>query len=264
MSQHLGNQDKKYFNVAILIFHGVDILDFAGPLEILSHVSHNQNPEAPDRVYRFTIIGREQTIQAAGCLSVKADRLIKYFLEPEQPNGTKEVVEYLSKFDILIVPGGPPNVIIPLLEKDSPEMRLVRSFASVPCKHGQLAQQCNTTDFVPTAAHPRLILSICVGAFFLGSLGLLAGIPCTTHHRALKTLAHLCGSSQPSCIVEKRYVDGGLCTSDLAQPGALKIVTAGGISSGLDATLWVVANQVGGDMAKFVSRVMEYNGKWEE
>jgi transcriptional regulator GlxA family with amidase domain len=254
---------KKYFKVAVLVFHGVDILDFAGPMEIFSHVSHNQNPDAPDRVYRFSVIGRDDEIRAASCLNIKTDIAIDHIAGID--SNCVEPFRALADFDMLIVPGGPPSIIMPLLDRESPEMRLIRAFSSLPSRGKGWLQDANiTATTLSEQGQPRCIFSVCTGAFFLGSLGLLADIPCTTHHRALQPLSRICGLAAPSHILEKRYVDGGLCRSTIAQPDSLRVVTAGGISSGLDASLWVIAQQMGPDVSKFVARVMEYDGQWEE
>jgi transcriptional regulator GlxA family with amidase domain len=230
------SSEKSYYNAAVLTFDGADILDFAGPMEVLSHALHNANPDDPDPAYKVSLVAAKSEIVAARSLTVKADLMIDDLLAGGAMN--------LDDFDLLVVPGGPPSVIKPLLSNESPETRLIKAFASLSPKEG---------------SGPRMLFSVCTGAFFLGALGLLTEITVTTHHRALGVLSTICGSNQPSEIVEKRCVDGGLCKSSLSQPGGIRIVTAGGISSGLDASIWIVSQQVGIDIARFIGRVMEYN-----
>ncbi|KAH8807445.1 ThiJ/PfpI family protein [Xylogone sp. PMI_703] len=222
----------KRYTVGVLVFNGADILDFAGPIEIFSHVSTNKNPDNPDRMYKCLTIGRTPTIRAADSLTVSTDLLIE------------DALRDLDQFDMLVVPGGPPAVLAPLLGPDSPEMKLVTAFAKLQPKSAE--------------SEPRTLFSVCVGAFFLGAAGILGGLNVTTHHRALERLGQICQSagSQPASIVETRYVDGGL-----SKVGPVSVVTAGGISSGLDASLYIVSKQISKDMADFIGRVMEYESR---
>ena len=49
---------KKVYNVAVLLFTGADILDFAGPLEILFHTMYNTDISNPEPVFKPTTIAR--------------------------------------------------------------------------------------------------------------------------------------------------------------------------------------------------------------
>ncbi|KAF5646713.1 DJ-1 domain protein [Fusarium tjaetaba] len=220
----------KLHNVGVLVFDGVDILDFAGPIEIFSHVSHNKNPDNPDRIYKCQTIGRSHTIRAADSLTVAVDLLIN------------EALLDLHQFDIIVVPGAPPSIITPLLAPESLEMQLVAAFAELQ------PRSC--------VEKPRVLFSVCVGAFFLGAAGALDGLSATTHHRALERLGQICRAvgKEPASIVQNRFVDGGLSKNK-----AVSVVTAGGISSGLDAALHIVGTQTSKDMEQFIRRVMEYS-----
>ncbi|SCV57115.1 related to ThiJ/PfpI family protein [Fusarium fujikuroi] len=220
----------KHYSVGVLVFDGVDILDFAGPIEIFSHASHNKSPDNPDRIYKCQTIGRSHTIRAADSLTVAVDLLIN-----------KALLD-LQQFDILVVPGAPPSIITPLLAPESLEMQLIAAFAELQ------PRICET--------EPRILFSVCVGAFFLGAAGVLDGLDATTHHRGLERLGEICRAvgKEPASIVEKRFVDGGLSKNK-----AVLVVTAGGISSGLDAALHIVGTQTSKDMQQFIRRVMEYS-----
>ncbi|MFD4668594.1 DJ-1/PfpI family protein [Lentzea sp. NPDC058450] len=92
------------------------------------------------------------------------------------------------------------------------------------------------------AVRPDLVLaSVCTGALLLAAAGLVTGRPCTTHHRAVEDLVAAGGRH-----VDARVVDDG------------DLVTAGGVSSGLDLALWLVERFRGPDAAGLVQRVMEY------
>lgn len=96
-------------------------------------------------------------------------------------------------------------------------------------------------------ANHALILSVCTGAFKLAQAGLLDGKSATTHHASLQRLAN----QYPRIAVQSsvRYV----------QSDPL-IVTAGGLSSGIDAALHVVELYYGTNVAQAAADYMEYQG----
>ncbi|KAJ5177211.1 ThiJ/PfpI family protein [Penicillium canariense] len=222
----------QYYKVGVLLFQGADILDFTGPVEVLSHVSHNCNPDDPDRMFTVEIIAQSPTIRAANTLTLQADRLLT------------DALNAISEYDILVVPGGPPSILQPMVEGNGPEIEIIRRFARLPRAKPQ---------------QPRLLFSVCTGAFLLAASGVLSGLTVTTHHRAINTLREICikfgdQSEPPTNVVHKRYIDGGNIKGD-----AVHVITAGGVSSGLDASFYVVRQLATPEMAAFVSRLMEYD-----
>ena len=91
----------------------------------------------------------------------------------------------------------------------------------------------------------ELVMSICTGARLLAKAGLLDGLEITTHHEAYDELRQLV----PTAIVNerKRYIDRG------------KIVTAAGISAGIDGSLYVVDKLLGKEIARKIAIYMEYD-----
>jgi transcriptional regulator GlxA family with amidase domain len=83
--------------------------------------------------------------------------------------------------------------------------------------------------------------AVCTGAMLLASAGLLRGRAATTHHGAIEEL-RAAGAE----IVSARVVDDDT------------IITAGGVTSGLDLTLWLVERFAGPQTALVVEREMEY------
>ncbi|OQE82691.1 hypothetical protein PENNAL_c0035G01350 [Penicillium nalgiovense] len=225
----------EYYKVAVLLFPGVDILDFAGPIEVLSHVSHNRNPERPDRMFEIKTVGCSPAVRAANSLTVHADLLLP------------DAIDQISDFHLLVIPGGPPSVVQSLIETNTPELDLICKFAALPAD---------------ASSGPRILLSVCTGAFLLGAAGVLGGMTVTTHHHALDRLRDICarsnGPGEPTTtVMHKRYLDGGLLKG-----GGVRLLTAGGVSSGLDATCYLVSQLTTPDMAAFITRVMEYD--WRE
>ncbi|HKO04871.1 MAG TPA: DJ-1/PfpI family protein [Candidatus Acidoferrales bacterium] len=85
------------------------------------------------------------------------------------------------------------------------------------------------------------LAAVCTGAMLFSAAGLLRGRHATTHHVALEELR-----AQGAEIVEARVVDDG------------DILTAGGVTSGLDLGLWLVERFAGADTARQVASTLEY------
>ena len=89
-----------------------------------------------------------------------------------------------------------------------------------------------------------LLTSVCTGSFLLAQAGVLDGRTATTHHSRLDELRE----QYPGVDVVdgRRVVDEG------------DVVTAGGVTSGIDLGLHLVARLFGEELAGTVSAVMEY------
>lgn len=94
------------------------------------------------------------------------------------------------------------------------------------------------------SAGTDVTLSICTGAFQLAKAGLLNGIPATTHH----DFWHEFQKKYPDIELRRglRFVDSG------------RIATAGGLTSGIDMALHIVARYFGTETAETTAAYMEY------
>jgi transcriptional regulator GlxA family with amidase domain len=90
----------------------------------------------------------------------------------------------------------------------------------------------------------ELTLSVCTGALVLAQLGLLDGLKATTHHECLGLLRELAPAAQ--VVDDERFVDNG------------SILTAAGISAGIDCSLHVIQRLLGAHAATATARYMEY------
>jgi putative intracellular protease/amidase len=95
------------------------------------------------------------------------------------------------------------------------------------------------------AAHAstRWTTSVCTGALLLGTAGLLDGLEATTHWAALDLLEGLGATA----VGDRRVVVQG------------KVVTAAGVSSGIDMALWLAAQLAGDDVARAIQLGIEYD-----
>lgn len=162
-------------NVGILIFDGVEVLDFAGPYEVFSRTrlepgpaSRRSEESAPFRV--FTVARSRETVTATGGLRVVPD-----FGFADVPT-----------VDLLVVPGGFGT----------------RALMQDPALLDWLRRRADDAEQVA---------SVCTGSLLLASAGLLRGRRATTHWGAVDLLAEI----DPSITVESdaRVVEDGIISS---------------------------------------------------
>lgn len=124
---------------------------------------------------------------------------------------------------------------------DCPQLDLI----CVPGGSGvvQAMTDSATVDFVrQQAERAQYITSVCTGAFVLGMAGLLQGRRATTHWAYTDLLPRV------GAVFEKKRVvwDGN-------------VVTAGGVTSGIDFALQIVAALAGDDLAQSIQLGIEYD-----
>jgi transcriptional regulator GlxA family with amidase domain len=85
------------------------------------------------------------------------------------------------------------------------------------------------------------VASVCTGAMLLSKAGLLAGRPATTHHGATSDRR-----ATDAEVREERFVDDG------------DVLTADGITSGIDLALHLVERECGADVAEAIAGELEY------
>jgi transcriptional regulator GlxA family with amidase domain len=133
--------------IGFLLFDGVTLLDFVGAYDALRRVPAMDI----DAQVELRVVGTTGRVADDDGLRI-------------EPDG---VLEPLSGFDLLYVPGGPGTR---RLMHDDDFLEYLRGYPA-----------------------DRLVASVCTGALLLGAAGRLAGRRATTHHRALDLLRPLCG-----------------------------------------------------------------------
>ncbi|MCX9156237.1 DJ-1/PfpI family protein [Niveibacterium sp. 24ML] len=127
--------------IGLYLFDEVEILDFAGPLEVFSTASRvfqRLHPGSPPP-FAPVLIARQPQIRTRGGMQVS----VPHPIHDHPP------------LDLLIVPGGVVDA-----ELERPEV---------------------VSWVAAQAAHAGRIASVCTGAFLLGEAGLLDRRRCTTH-----------------------------------------------------------------------------------
>lgn len=184
--------------VGIMVFDGVDELDFVGPLDVFSYaMGWGRNGRV------LTVGPRRTTFQGVNGLRFTASH---DFSDCPQ-------------IDVMVVPGG----------------------------HGvdSLLADKMVLDWVANVARSaQWICSVCTGAFVLQAAGLTEGRRITTHSGMTDRLR----TANKGTVVEgERFVSDG------------NVVTAAGVSAGIDMSLWVVGQIYGPDHAKAVQSNLDYN-----
>lgn len=125
------------------------------------------------------------------------------------------------KFDVLIIPGGYGADEVEINNKE-----LINWLKDQKSKVG-------------------LIASVCTGAFLLGKAGILDNKNATTHWMDIDRLKEYF----PKINIKKniKFIDEG------------DIITAAGISAGIDMSLYIVKKLAGVEAAKYTARRMEYD-----
>ncbi len=97
------------------------------------------------------------------------------------------------------------------------------------------------------AATADVTMSVCTGASMLAQYGLLDGATATTHHMFAAGMQ----KQYPAVhfVSGTRFVDHG------------KVATAGGLTSGIDLALHIVARYYGQDVAQVTADTLEYHGE---
>src|SRR5438128_3192763 len=163
-------------NVAILLFDGVEVLDFAGPFEVFSRTrlvpnveSRRSDATAPFRV--FTVARKSEPVTATGDLQLTP----LYSFQTSPP------------IDLLVVPGG----------------------------YGTraLLRDRETLDWIrTTAARAKKVTSVCTGSLLLAQAGLLDGRRAITHWGALDLLQEISDAREADISIQRelRFVDDGI------------------------------------------------------
>ncbi|WP_255654076.1 DJ-1/PfpI family protein [Corallococcus sp. EGB] len=179
--------------VAILIFNGVQIIDYTGPYEVFGAADFDV----------YTVAETKEAVTTTMGMTV----VPKYSFADAPPA------------DVIVVPGG-----------------------SVTDARRSSATLKWVTD---QSARAQRTLSVCNGAFILASAGLLEGLTETTTAGNIQKLRDAFPGIK--VVDDQRFVDNG------------KIVTAAGLSAGIDGALHVLSRLGGIGLAQQVALAEEYD-----
>ncbi|KAK0619512.1 DJ-1 PfpI family protein [Immersiella caudata] len=213
-------------NILLILFPGFNTLDMNGPYEILQKANDGN-------AFRITVASETDLTTAQEGAIVKRDIPLD-----------DDLIANLHDYDILVVPGGTGDPVAAQAAKvDGPFMRLIAAYPKLGCS---------------SAADRKILLSICTGAIFLGTMGVFNDRLCTTHwlsYEELKKRVQAAAAKtghKPGTVVAARFVDSGVNAE------GVHIISSGGVSCGMDASLYVIKLKFGEPAAKRVAELIDY------
>lgn len=219
-------------NVDVLLYDGFDELDAIGPYEVFEYALGFAAEESE--------AAAEAPSTPDGTDPKPADRLRYVTLEDRETvtasHGTRVGVDTTLPEpnaadvpDLLVVPGGGWTA------------REGTASAWAEAERGAIPDALAAYH----AAGVR-IASVCTGSMLLATAGVTDGRRAVTHASALDELRE-----SGATVVDARVVDDG------------DLLTAGGVTSGLDLALYIVEREFGAEVADRVATVIEYDRRYE-
>lgn len=184
----------------ILLFEGMEELDFAGPYEVFGMSAK----VGGDKDRLVTVAERAEPVRGFNGLRVVPDHTFA-----DAP-----------ALDVVVVPGG-------LGTRREAENAVLLDWLR------KVAPRCTW------------VTSVCTGTLLLHEAGLTQGRRMTTHWGFIPTLREKAG--EDAVLERVRYVRDG------------NLVTAAGVSAGIDMSLWLVGQIHGPEHARTVQRMMQYD-----
>jgi transcriptional regulator GlxA family with amidase domain len=178
-----------------------------------------------------------------------------------------EVLDFTGPFEVFSVAGRPSGEALLNVFTVAQEQRPIMARNQLSVNPGYSFLDCPPVDLlvVPGGRGTRkemhkpevlewirqksssanLVLSVCSGSLILGKAGLLDGMCATTHHLAFTELQEAAPTA--TLFPGKRFVDSG------------RIITAAGVSAGIDTSLYIIERLFGRERAEETARYIEYS-----
>lgn len=210
----------------ILLYPGFDELDAIGPFEVLSMAARRITAAAPPPEAAPAWRVELETVQ--GALEVTASNGLTVRVAPATDCEASCPGPGPRPGEVLIVPGGG------WVDRSRLGAWSEYERGDAPGSVVRLIRE----------AHERgaVLASVCTGAMLLARAGLLRGRRCITHHAAIEDL-----KTHGALIERERVVDDG------------EIITAGGVTSGIDLALHLVERFAGAPLAETIAQTLEHD-----
>ncbi|WP_058367014.1 DJ-1/PfpI family protein [Haloparvum sedimenti] len=209
--------------VQVLLYDGFDELDGIGPYEVFDYAG--EYTDGAVEVSYVTLDDRE-TVTASHGTEVGVDGTL---VDPEAVAGGEAGGRTAEVPDLLVVPGGGWTA------------RDEEASAWAEARKGDIPTALATLH----EAGVR-IASVCTGSMLLAEGGVTDGRRAVTHASAVEELRE-----SGAEVVDARVVDDG------------DLLTAGGVTSGLDLALYVVETAFDRELADRIATVIEYERRYE-
>lgn len=211
--------------VQVLLYDGFDELDGIGPYEVFDYAA--EYTDGAVEVSYVTLDERE-TVTASHGTEVGVDGTLA---DPEAlaADGREDEASTADAPDLIVVPGGGWTA------------RDEAASAWAEAQRGAIPEAL-------AALHDAgvRIASVCTGSMLLAAGGVTDGRRAVTHASAVDELRE-----SGAEVVDARVVDDG------------DLLTAGGVTSGLDLALYVVETAFDADLVDRIATVIEYERRYE-
>jgi len=271
--------------VLFTLHQGLDALDFIGPLEVLSHARHDINdPES--KAFEVTFVGDSEFVTSAQGVSFKTDMTFR------------EAHKHLANYDVVIVPGGGTDNILSIpyfgKNKATEPMALIKSYADIqtknPMRERTLMSVCTGSLFVAETGilsglsittHPDYMIKmenlnqsvshrdmserfdVMEERYVVNNLRF--DIDEDENNPYIRTRSDSKTGRRPSNARKGSFSFKQSNTRRESNArraqlklGGLRVISSGGISTGLDAAFYLVSALVSHESANEVARKMQY------
>ncbi|PBP16520.1 ThiJ/PfpI family protein [Diplocarpon rosae] len=270
--------DVPVIKVLFTMHPGMDAMDFIGPLEVLTHARHNVNDEATKAFSANFVASEEHTVSAQGA-SFRAHM------------DFKEAYTRLSEFDILVVPGGGVD---PILKSKSEPLGLIKAFSELqkkdPNKERTVFSVCTGSLFLAQAGilsglsattHPDYYAKFEKICSEISQRDLAERCDVVEERYVVNNLRYDLGDANENPYIRRKSdarpasigrkgsnawkESNGRRESNARRAalrlGGLRVITSGAITTGLDASLYLVSIMVSEEAATEVEKTMQYEWK---
>ncbi|KAF2836560.1 class I glutamine amidotransferase-like protein [Patellaria atrata CBS 101060] len=267
-------------NVLFTMHNGMDTLDLTGPLEVFSHAKHNMN-DASTKAFKCSFVAATEHVVTAQGASLRAHM------------DFEDAHEDLDEYDILVIPGGGVQPILDQTEEKPEHLSLIKAWAELqkkdPSKERTLFSVCTGSLLLAKAGvlqgfgattHPDHYTKLEILCKEAARHGDLEQTDVMEERYVVNNARFDLGENidENPYVVKKRPDNRRMSIARKGSNawkesnkrresnarratlrlGGLRVITSGGISTGLDASLYLVAAMVSEDTAKEVARIMQY------
>ena len=212
-------------NVDILLYNGFDELDAIGPAEVFDYaLGYAAEGETGDGATDARRPGRVRYVTLHERETVTASHGTRVGVDGDLPDPDGDDAP-----DLLVVPGGGWTA------------RDEAASAWAEAQRGEVPRALGEYHAVGVR-----IAAVCTGAMLLAEAGVIGGRRAVTHASAIDELREA-----GATVVDARVVDDGA------------LLTAGGVTAGIDLALHLVERAFGEAVADRVATVIEYERRYE-
>jgi len=277
------NDKNEPLQILFALHPGFDTLDFCGPMEMFSFAYHNPK-DASTKAFNITIAAATPGVTSAQGATFKAD--IDF----------EDAIDDIEKWDIVCIPGGSIDAV---LKANTEPMNLIQEYAKLQqkdpskertlfsiCTGSLLLAQAGLLQGLAATTHPDYYLKLELLCQEAARKGDLERTDVMEERYVVNNARFDLGEKldENPFILDKRPEAPTQRRKSIARKGSesyklskrreslvkranmrlggLRVITSGGITTGMDASLYLVAALVSIESAQEVARITQFN--WQK